>query len=147
MTTDVIGRVVSLDILDAEIKGLPAKVDTGAYRSSIWATNIREQDGTLYFTLLGPDSDYYTGKELSTKKFKTVTVENSFGDSQQRYSIFLQVKVGGREIRSNFTLADRAAKTYPALIGRKMLKNRFIVDVSKGKPLDDEEKHGDNSLE
>lgn len=147
MATDLIGRVVALDIIDAGIEGLPAKVDTGAYRSSIWATDIREQDGTLYFKLLGSDSEYYTGKELSTKQFKIVKVENSFGDSQRRYSIFLKVKVGGRSIRSNFTLADRAAKTYPALIGRKMLKNRFIVDVSKGKPLDDEEKHGDNSLE
>jgi len=142
-----VGRVERVTLPLAGVTGLPAKVDTGAYRSSIWATNIREQDGVLYFTLLGPESEFYSGKELSTKEFKVVEVENSFGHKQKRYSIFLRIRIGGKTVKSNFTLANRAAKTYPALIGRKLLKNRFIVDVSLGEPLPDEEVNGDDSLE
>lgn len=144
-----LGRVELIDFLEADVSRLPAKVDTGAYRSSIWASRIREKDGVLYFTLLGPDSGYcyYSGKELTTQEFKIVQVENSFGHKEKRYSIFLKVRVGGKTIKSNFTLANRALKTYPALIGRKMLKNRFIVDVSKGVPVPDEETNGDESLE
>ena len=142
----VIGRAERLNFIDGEVVGLPAKVDTGAYRSAVWASRIREEDGVLYFTLLGPSSPYFSGKQLSTKQFKIVEVENSFGHKQKRYSVFLRVEIGGRKIRSNFTLANRSVKTYPALIGRKMLKNRFIVDVSQGEPLKDEELNGDESL-
>jgi hypothetical protein len=143
----VIGRVERIELVDAGIKNLPAKVDTGAYRSSIWATKIREKNGKLYFTLLGPRSPLYNGQELSTEEYKLVEVENSFGDKQCRYSIFLTVRVGGKLIKSNFTLANRSMKTYPALIGRKLLKNRFVVDVASGDPIEDEEKNGDESLE
>lgn len=142
----VVGRVEPLTFADDGILNLPAKVDSGAYRSSIWATNIHEKNGQLHFTLLGPSSEYYTGYEHVTDEFRIVSVENSFGHKQERYSVFLRVRVGGKLIRSNFTLANRGAKTYPALIGRKLLKGRFVVDVSQGQPLTDEEEFGDESL-
>ena len=142
-----IGRVELVDFPVAKIFAVPAKIDTGAYRSSIWATNIREKNGRLTFCLLGPRSEYYSGKELSTKLYQLVDVENSFGHKEERYSVFLKVKIDGRVFKSNFTLANRARKTYPALIGRKLLKDRFIVDVSLGQPLDDEQVNGDDSLE
>lgn len=143
----VIGRVEKLTFIDGGPLSLPAKVDTGAYRSSIWATNIKEEDGVLSFVLLGPASEFYTGQTISTSEYKLVQVENSFGHKQMRYSVFLRVRIKGKLIRSNFTLANRESKTYSALIGRKMLKGRFLVDVSSGDPLDDEEKYGDDSLE
>lgn len=146
-TKTVIGRVVEVDFPDAGIKKLPVKIDTGAYRSSIWATKVHENDGVLHFTLLGPSSEYYTGKEIQTSEYKIVEVENSFAHKQDRYSVFLKIEIGGKIRKSNFTLANRSTKTYPALIGRKLLKNRFIVDVSKGVPLQDEETNGDDSLE
>jgi hypothetical protein len=149
MTTDtktLIGRAERIDLPQSGIVGLPAKVDTGAYRSSIWATNIHEQNGVLYFTLLGPDSEWYTGKELSTKEYVIVEVENSFGHKEERYSIYLRVRIKGRLVKSNFTLADRAVKTYPVLLGRKLLRHKFIVDVSVGEPIDDEETNGKGGL-
>jgi hypothetical protein len=141
----ILGKVEPLTFVGYGVSGLPAKVDTGAYRSSIWATGIREEDGILYFKLLGPGSEFYTGEELSTTEYERVKVENSFGHSEERYSVFLKVEVGGKKIRSNFTLANRAAKTYAALIGRKMLNNRFMVDVSCGQTINERE-YGDDSL-
>ena len=146
-TKMVIGRAEPLTFPDAQVYDMVAKVDTGAYRSSIWATKIREENGTLKFVLLGPSSPHYSGVMLSTEEYKVVEVENSFGHKQKRFSVFLTVEIHGKRIRSNFTLANRAAKTYPALIGRKMLKGRFVVDVNAGTPLKDEETSGDDSLE
>jgi len=142
-----IGRVEVVDFPAAKVYNLRAKVDTGAYRSSVWATDIREDRGTLFFKLLGPESPNYSGHELKTKDFRLVEVENSFGHKQTRYSVFLKIKIDGKTFKSNFTLANRASKTYSALIGRKLLKNRFVVDVSQGQPLQDEELNGDDSLE
>ncbi|MEO7364537.1 MAG: RimK/LysX family protein [Candidatus Saccharimonadales bacterium] len=150
ISKQTIGRVEPISLPDAGISGLAAKVDTGAYRSAIWATNIVEHDGTLSFTLLGESSELYSGVVMTTQEYLQVEVENSFGQKEMRYSVFLSVEIAGKKIRSNFTLANRAAKTYSALIGRKMLKGRFVVDVSLGTPLADEETQeaiqGDESL-
>jgi hypothetical protein len=135
----IVGRAERVDFPDAGIVGVPAKIDTGAFRSSVWATDAREANGRLYFKLLGPESEYYTGHECETDRFEFVTVENSFGDVQERYSVHLRVRVGHKTITSNFTLADRSNKTYPVLIGRRLLRGRYMVDVSEGQPLDDEE--------
>lgn len=130
-----IGRAERIAFPSAGLRDVPAKVDTGAYRSSVWATDIHIKDGKLYFRLL----DDPKGKEQSTDKFELVEVENSFGHSEERYSVYLQVVLAGRRVHTNFTLADRSSKTYPVLLGRKLLRGKFIVDVSKGTPVPDEE--------
>lgn len=135
----IVGRVERVAFPQFDMSGVPAKVDTGAYRSSVWATDIAEQDGKLSFVLLGPESEYYTGKVHSTKKYEKVDVANSFGHSQERYSVFLKIKLGSKIVNTNFTLSDRSMKIYPILIGRKLLRGRFLVDVAEGEPLEDEE--------
>lgn len=135
----IVGRAERINFPDAEVTGVPAKIDTGAYRSSVWATNVREEDGVLKFVLLGPTSEFYSGKECQTTQFEIVEVENSFGHKEKRYSILLRVHMGHKIVRSNFTLSDRAKKIYPVLIGRKLLKGRYLVDVAEGEPLEDEE--------
>ncbi len=100
---------------------------------------MHEKDGLLFFTILGPESEFYSGKECSTDKYEMVEVENSFGDTERRYSITLRIKLGPKTVRTNFTLAARGKKTYPVLIGRKLLRGRYLVDVSEGQPIDDEE--------
>ena len=131
----VIGRIVKLSIPDAQISNLPAKVDTGAYSSAIWATKVKEEDGVLSFVLLGPKSPKYTGRVMTTNKYKIVKVRNSFGEMQDRYRVELKVELDGRKIKAKFTLANRALKSYSALIGRRMLNKRFLVDVSHGGPI------------
>jgi hypothetical protein len=36
-----------------------------------------------------------------------------------------------RKIKAEFSLSDRSKMKFPILIGRKLLKNKFIVDVSQ----------------
>jgi hypothetical protein len=52
-----------------------------------------------------------------------------------RYVVKLQLKLDDKTIVGTFTLSDRSKKTYPILIGRKLLNRKFLVDVSKGTPL------------
>lgn len=136
----VIGRAEEANFPKSGLFNVPVKIDTGAYRSSIWATDIREEDGKLFYKLLGDSGVYNAGKEQETDVFEIVEVENSFGHSEERYSVYITIEVAGRRVRSNFTLSDRSKKTYPVLIGRKLLRKKFIVDVSKGSPIPDEEK-------
>lgn len=139
----VIGRAERVDFPSAGVFNVPAKIDTGAYRTSVWATDIREEDGVLKFKLMGPRSEFYSGKECQVTKYDVVDVENSFGSKEDRYSIMFSVKVGHKTIRTNVTLSNRGNKTYPVLIGRKFLRGRYLVDVSEGDPIDDEETRGE----
>lgn len=135
----IIGRAEAIDFVDTMQCDIPAKVDTGAYSSSVWASNIDEKDGMLRFTLLGKKHEQYTGEIIKTKNYKVVTIQNSFGESEKRYGVTLKVSFCGKRVKTFFTLADRSKKIYPVLIGRKLLKGRYLVDVSTGHPVADEE--------
>ena len=109
------------------------KIDTGADRSSIWASNITmSDDGKLSFTLFAPESKYYSGTVYRTKNFEASRVRSAHGGLQVRFRIHLTIILGGKKIRGTFTLADRSKNKYPALIGCKILNKKFLVDVSKG---------------
>lgn len=128
----VIGRSERLFFVDTGIHGVPAKVDTGAYRSAIHATGIKEKDGKLSFTLLGDHPVCGNMAEtFETDVFKKVTISNSFGQEEDRYEVKLKVKLGPKVFNAKFTLADRSKKIYPILLGRTMLNGRFLIDTDE----------------
>ncbi|MGH7234092.1 MAG: RimK/LysX family protein, partial [Candidatus Saccharimonadales bacterium] len=126
-----IGTIEKIALTDYKLENIPAKVDTGADSSAIWASNIAEKDGELQFTLFGPSSPYFSGKEIRTRKYSFVTVKNSFGHSEVRYKVNLRLTIAGRTIKANVNLANRAANRFPVLIGRRTLHGKFVVDVTK----------------
>lgn len=133
----IIGRVERISFPELGIKNVHAKIDTGADISSIWATGIHEDNGVLKLKLFGKKSPHYTGKEIEfhPPHYLLTRIANSFGHRELRYVIKLQLRLGGKTIVGTFTLSDRGKKTYPVLIGRKLLNRKFLVDVAKGSPL------------
>lgn len=144
MTKDfgIIGRVERIQLIALSDKSIPAKVDTGADVSSIWASNVKESNSILSFVLFDKNSSYYTGQriKLSGKDYKLTRIANSFGHKELRYVVKLNIQIRGRVVKTTFTLADRKLKTYPVLLGRRLLNKKFLVDVSKGQPLKTQEK-------
>jgi hypothetical protein len=133
----IVGRVERVSFPSLGINRVPAKIDTGADLSSIWASDIHEKDGILKFKLFNKKSEFYNGQDVIVEQphYLLTRIANSFGHREVRYVVKLQVKIGGKVVRSSFTLSNRSNKTYPILIGRKLLNNKFLVDVSKGTPL------------
>lgn len=126
----IIGNNALVEV--AGIKNIPAKVDTGADSSSIWASNINiNKQNQLEFVLFAPGYELYTGDPIIAEEFSARHVRNSTGDPSIRYCATLTVKIKKRKIRATFTLADRSRNRFPILIGRKTLQNKFLVDVSK----------------
>ncbi len=126
----LIGKETRISLKDYGLFNIPAKVDTGADSSSIWASDIKLQDKVLSFKLLDKTSPYYSGKVIKTKEYKIYRINNSFGHVERRYAVNLKVQLNDRKIKARFTLADRSTKKYPILIGRRFLRNRFLVHVS-----------------
>lgn len=129
----IIGRTAHIVIPSESARKIRVKIDTGADRSSIWASNIAmSSDGELSFTLFAPESKFYSGTVYRTKNFEASRVRSAHGDLQVRFRTHLTIILGGKKIRGTFTLADRSKNKYPALIGCKILNKKFLVDVSKG---------------
>lgn len=113
------------------IAQVPAKTDTGATSSSIWASDlVVQQNGDLEFALFGPGSPFYTGERIhiAHSQVRVRIVRNSTGDVFIRYQVPLSTVIGGRKVRIRYTLADRSRNHFPILIGRSTLKGRFLVD-------------------
>lgn len=127
----IIGSTTRVDFPELSLLGVPAKVDTGADSSAIWASNIVEKQGELSFELFRPESSFYTGKTITTKKYVIRLITNSFGQTEYRYKVPLKIKLEGKLVIARFTLSDRGQNKYPMLIGRRTLHGKFVVDVAK----------------
>lgn len=128
----IIGEVEPVTIIRAGLT-LPARIDTGATTSSLDARAIQrfERDGKKWvrFTLV----DRQSGKKVQVEGRLTRTVEitRHGTDPQYRPVVKLKAILGKAELYREFSLTDRAAFTYPVLIGRNFLQGEFIVDVTR----------------
>ncbi|MFO0971153.1 MAG: RimK/LysX family protein [Candidatus Saccharimonadales bacterium] len=129
----VIGRFEHIDLVGI-LEAIPAKIDTGAYRSSIHATDIKvvEKNGkmVLRFTLLGHPA-HQKHRTIEVRTYKTRQVKSSNGHISSRYEVNLKIRLGYKIFITPFTLSDRGSNIFPVLIGRKALNKRFLVDSDK----------------
>lgn len=138
----IIGRAEKAELPRLTTKKVPVKIDTGADACSIWAQAVELENKQLEVVFFGKGSTLYDGKThiFQEKEYTMTRVANSFGHREIRYKVKLGIKLKGRLIRGSFTLSNRKDKLYPVLIGRSLLRNKFLVDVAKGAPLKVEEK-------
>lgn len=129
--SEIIGSTELVEV--AGIKNIPAKIDTGADSSAIWASNIdMKKNGTLVFSLFDKKSPFYTGERLETKDYKVRNIRSSNGVKQIRYRVTLPLKIGKKSFDTAFTLANRSKNCFPILIGcHAILEGKFLVDVAK----------------
>lgn len=116
----------------AEYENIPAKIDTGADSSSIWASHIEiTPDNILHFTLFDETYPLYTGRKFARADYKVAVVRSATGEEQIRYRTKFKVKIAGKTINALLYLSDRSNNNFPLLIGRRTISGRFLVDVSK----------------
>lgn len=130
----LIGRKEIVDFPELGLKGVLAKIDTGAYTSTLHCRDIaiKREGGkeVLCFTISEPSINVITKQNYCFTKFSERNIKNSFGEVEKRYLIKTKIKIAGRIIKSIISLTNRGRMKYPALIGRRILNNKFIVDVS-----------------
>lgn len=123
----IIGRREFVDFPSLNIRHIEAKIDTGAYTCSMHCNHIElkteNNKKVLTFTLF--NNTTYHSEEFTRKKIK-----NSFGEMEERYIIKTLISIGSKKIKTTISLSDRGSMRYPILIGRKLLKGKFIIDVS-----------------
>lgn len=132
---EVLGRYVHVNFPEFGVKQVFAKVDTGAYQSSVHATDIREveEDGMMFleFSLFDGHGKtaYHKTLQCRVAEYEKTTVKNSFGIQQTRYVIKTRIAINGRMMKTGITLADRKDMVAPVLLGRRFLRGRYLVNV------------------
>ncbi|MBX3164106.1 MAG: RimK/LysX family protein [Bacteroidetes bacterium] len=126
----VIGRREFIDLPQLGIAGIEAKMDSGAFTASLHCENLRidyeNSKPILYFTV-----EQSSLPVLRFENFTQRKIKNSFGEMEERYVIHTLVKIGKKNILADISLSNRDNMRYPVLIGRRMLKGKFLVDVNQ----------------
>lgn len=117
-----------------------ARIDSGARTSAIWVSEAKVEDGKLAVVFFGPGSPAYTGQKHYFESYSRDIVTSSTGHEEKRFKIKLSIVLNKRKILASFTLANRSTQVYPVLVGRNILRGKFVVDVQLGKTLQAEEK-------
>jgi len=109
-----------------------ARIDTGAESSSVHAESIQliERDGRRYvrFSLLNPETREWVKMERRLRR--KVLIKQQMGESERRYVVKLWMTLGKIRELVDVTLSDRTDFEYPVLVGRNLLTDTAIVDVS-----------------
>lgn len=125
----IIGRTDIADFPEFGLTDLRVKIDTGAYTSAIHCYRIKIlKDGRLSFYLPAHRAEKH--KRFITDKFELKAIKNSFGNTEMRFVIKTTIVLFGRKFKTEFSLADRTQMRFPVLLGRKLLRKHFLVDVS-----------------
>jgi hypothetical protein len=109
---------------------LPARVDTGAARSSLDARDVRVDGGEVTFLL----PEQYGGLSLRLPLYEMATFRTPEGEAV-RPVVSVELCLGARRIRALVSLNDRRYMVYPLLLGRSFLADGFLVDVSRSHVL------------
>ena len=131
----IVGRVETIAFPELGIHAIEAKIDTGAFStaihaSEVWLTSENEIE-VLNFKLLDPSHPEYKDQVYKSKKFSRKKVRSSNGKLEKRFILKTEIILGGKKRITQLSLTDRSKMRYPVLVGRKVLKNGFLVDVSK----------------
>lgn len=131
----VIGTQDMIDLPEFDICELECKIDTGAFTSTIHCSKVEvvDADGvpTLNFCVLDRFHPQFNNTVHSVTEFKEKTVRSSNGVAETRYVVKTKAILFGKTYPITFTLSNRKKMRFPVLIGKKFLKNRFVVDVAQ----------------
>ena len=117
----LIGWREYVNLPELGIKRFVAKMDTGASYCALHATDIHVLGGYVSFRF---DSSEVIRTRLAGRK----TITSSNGEKTRRCVIRTRIKIGTRIFTSEITLIDRSRMKDKMLLGRKILRNRFIID-------------------
>lgn len=127
----ILGRYDRVDLPGLGLKNIHAKIDTGAFTCSLHCRRAQIVDGALEFVLLDEEHPEFTGMKFRFTDYEVRNIKNSFGEVERRFVIITTLKIFNEEITTEFSLSNRGSLKFPILIGRKILRDRFLIDVKQ----------------
>lgn len=112
-----------------------ARVDSGAETSSLSAKDVvefeRDGDDWVRFTFQHDGAqDQPVDFELPIRRVVLVR-QAGVEHIDRRVVVEIDIRLGDRLQRTEFTLTDRSRMTYPVLLGRAFLMDLYVIDVAR----------------
>ena len=137
---ETLGYVEWVVMQDTSLR-LKARLDTGAKTSSLHATNVEpfEKEGEEWVSFqipLGDHEDQPTEGELDHEDVileferpveRTVLIKRKGAPSQKRYVVMMDFCIAGTTHTTEFSLTNRGKFSYPALLGRRFMRDDNIL--------------------
>lgn len=135
------GFVEWIVIKDSGVR-LKARLDTGAKTSSLHATDVEpfEKDNEEWVRFNLPLDDHKDVEAPENEgvvlKFelpveRTVLIKRKGAPSQRRYVVNMEFCIAGNMHETQFSLTDRGAFTYGALLGRRFMSDDNVLVDSR----------------
>jgi len=121
----IIGTIEDVILLPWGVK-LPARIDTGAAKTSLDARELTFKDDMVQFRL----PPKYGGllMRLPVIDWKHIRTPEGL---ERRPIVELEICLGSKRIRTEVNLADRSMVKYPLILGRNFLREDYVVDVKR----------------
>ncbi|MEM8738943.1 MAG: RimK/LysX family protein [Planctomycetota bacterium] len=113
------------------VRGLKAKIDTGARTSSIHVAELELRgDDTVRFEVVVREKPVRKTVWVEAPLVRHTVVKPSSGQRQERPVVATTLSLGGRRFPIEATLVCRKGMLCRMLVGRTALAGRFAVDPS-----------------
>jgi len=132
----LVGRREKVSFPELEVLDVIAKIDTGAYRSSLHGKVVSvERDSEnmewVIFEPLGKKQFLRPRRKIKLPLLFWKDVKSSNGSISRRPFVELNLQIGTMTVKGEFGITDRSGMKCTVLLGRKILKGKFLVDVSR----------------
>jgi len=128
----IIGRSEYIDLPDWGVKGLHAKVDTGALTSALHVESLEVlPDGYVRFDVILSKKKREKRVHMVAPVLKWKRVRSSSGHYSRRCFVATRLRLGAVEKVIEVSLVSREEMIYRMLLGRQALEKDFLVDVGK----------------
>lgn len=129
---DIIGWTEYIDFPDWGIKGMKAKVDTGARTSALHVEDLKElPGGRVRFHVILSRKNQDKRITVTAPILKWAKVRSSTGIYRKRCFVMTRVHIGHVEKEIEVSLVSRERMVFRMLLGRTAIERDFLVDVSK----------------
>ncbi len=131
----VIGWREWISLPDLEVDAIKAKVDTGARSSALHAVNTERFHSKgremIRFDIHPHQHDMAGTVTAEAELVDERRVRSSTGHLELRPVVLIEIKIRGRRWTTEFTLTSRDEMGFRALLGRRALSGRFLVDPKR----------------
>ncbi|MGH8946058.1 MAG: ATP-dependent zinc protease family protein [Acidimicrobiia bacterium] len=134
-STRTIGWREWVSLPELGVDEIKAKVDTGADNSSLHAFNLQRFDADgipmVRFEIHPRQRKRKPSVECVAQVVKERLVKNPGGRAELRPVIRTTLVVGGEELEAMVNLTTRDEMTFRMLLGRRTVRDRFVVDPGR----------------
>lgn len=139
----LIGWNEHVDLPDWGVRGLRAKVDTGARTSALHVEDIRELPrNRVRFDVILDRRKSHRRVHVETHVLRRGRVRSSSGHYTQRLFVATRLVLGPVEREIEVSLVDRGPMIFRMLLGRSALAGAFWIDVGHRALFGRPDRHG-----